>query len=116
MSLTQLTATQMAEQLRAGGATAVRLVTPRLDAASDAYVHINRDDAERAADIDAGKTIHRARTRGAIDVIITATCNWCRLGLPGELGFYTEATVVTQREMDTKLGTRVLFGMTMIRR
>lgn len=56
MSLTQLTATQMAEQLRAGDITSVELVTAHLDAASDAYVAVNADAALAvAADVDAGK-------------------------------------------------------------
>jgi aspartyl-tRNA(Asn)/glutamyl-tRNA(Gln) amidotransferase subunit A len=56
MSLTNLTATQMAEKLRAGETTAVELVTAHLDVASDAYVAVNADAALAvAADVDAGK-------------------------------------------------------------
>src|SRR5690625_1018787 len=56
MSLTNLTATQMAEKLHAGETTAVELVTAHLDVASDAYVAVNADAALAvAADVDAGK-------------------------------------------------------------
>lgn len=59
MHLTQLTATDMAAKLRAGEATAVELVQAHLDAASDAYVYINADDALAvAADVDAGNYDH----------------------------------------------------------
>lgn len=59
MHLTQLTATEMAAKLRAGEATAVELVQAHLDAASDAYVYVNADDALAvAADVDAGTYAH----------------------------------------------------------
>lgn len=100
MSLTQLTATQMAEQLRAGETTAVELVTAHLDAASDAYVHINRDDAlSVAADVDAGKYSHQLAGVPVVlsDVIVTT-------GMPTGAGSAYlegwvspyEATVVTR--------------------
>lgn len=74
MSLTQLTATQMAEQLRAGDITAVELVTQHLDAATDALVYLNREDALAvAADVDAGKYDHPLAGVPVVlsDVIVT---------------------------------------------
>lgn len=74
MSLTHLTATQMAEQLRAGDITAVELVTAHLDAATDAYVYVNADDALAvAADVDAGKYDHPLAGVPVVlsDVIVT---------------------------------------------
>lgn len=57
MSLTQLTATQMAEALRAGNITAVELVQAHLDAATDEtfIVHNAQEALAVAADVDAGK-------------------------------------------------------------
>lgn len=75
MSLTHLTATQMAAQLRAGDTTAVELVTAHLDAGSEAYAHVNADDALAvAADVDAGKYDHPLAGVPVVlsDVIVTA--------------------------------------------
>ncbi|HEY4576886.1 MAG TPA: amidase family protein [Yaniella sp.] len=74
MSLTQLTATEMAEKLRAGETTAVELVTAHLEAGTDAYVHINSEDALAvAADVDAGKYDHPLAGVPVVlsDVIVT---------------------------------------------
>ena len=59
MSLTELTASAMAAKLRAGDTTAVELVQAHLDAGSDAFVHVNADDALAVAkDVDAGAYHH----------------------------------------------------------
>lgn len=100
MSLTQLTATQMAAKLRAGDITAVELVTAHLDAASDAFVHVNRDDALAvAADVDAGKYDHPlAGVPVALSDVIVTTDMPTAAGsayLDGWVSPY-EATVVTR--------------------
>ena len=100
MSLTQLTATQMAEQLRAGDITAVELTTAHLDAASDAFVHVNRDDALAvAADVDAGKYNHPFAGVPVVlsDVIVTTDMPTAAGSayLDGWVSPY-EATVVTR--------------------
>ena len=100
MSLTQLTATQMADKLRAGDTTAVELVTAHLDAASDAFVHINRDDALAvAADVDAGKYDHPLAGVPVVlsDVIVTTDMPTAAGSayLDGWVSPY-EATVVTR--------------------
>lgn len=75
MSLTHLTATEMAAKLRAGETTAVELVTAHLDAASDAYAYVNAEDALAvAAEVDAGKYDHPLAGVPVVlsDVIVTA--------------------------------------------
>lgn len=74
MSLTKLTATHMAQQLRAGETTAVELVTAHLEAGTDAFVHVNSEDALAvAADVDAGKYDHPLAGVPVVlsDVIVT---------------------------------------------
>lgn len=74
MSLTHLTATQMATQLRNGDITAVELVTAHLDVVSDAFVTVNADEALAvAADVDAGKYDHPMAGVPVVlaDVIVT---------------------------------------------
>lgn len=100
MSLTHLTATEMAEKLRAGEITAVELTTEHLDAASDAFVHMNRDDALAvAADVDAGKYDHPLAGVPVVlsDVIVTTDMPTAAGSayLDGWVSPY-EATVVTR--------------------
>lgn len=101
MSLTQLTATEMANQLRAGDITAVELVTAHLEAASDAFVYINADDALAvAADVDAGKYDHHPLAGVPVvlsDVIVTQAAPTAAGSayLDGWVAPY-EATVVTR--------------------
>ncbi|GAA4111342.1 amidase family protein [Enteractinococcus coprophilus] len=100
MSLTQLTATEMAEKLRAGETTAVELVTAHLDVASEAFVHVNREDALAvAADVDAGKYDHPLAGVPVVlsDVIVTTEMPTAAGSayLDGWVSPY-EATVVTR--------------------